>query len=117
MGSAGGCQSIHSHATEDGKESSSESESSHNEGDSTEEDGNAEEDKGGIETSSDGQVAPDGKEGLECPHTQDTLTSISQVPKHGKTQPNHPNPVGPPLDYMGECQVFDGIQSDIYDLC
>ena len=23
----------------------------------------------------------------------------------------------PPLDYMGECQVFDGIQSDIYDLC
>ena len=32
-------------------------------------------------------------------------------------QPNHPDPVGPPLDYMGECQVFDGIQSNIYDLC
>ena len=32
-------------------------------------------------------------------------------------QPNHPDPVGPPLGYMGECQVFDGIQSDIYDLC
>ena len=25
--------------------------------------------------------------------------------------------MGPPLDYMGECQVFNGIQSDIYDLC
>ena len=25
--------------------------------------------------------------------------------------------MGPPLDYMGECQVFDSIQSDIYDLC
>ena len=33
------------------------------------------------------------------------------------TQPNHPHPVGLPLDYMGECQVFDGIQSDIYNLC
>ena len=32
-------------------------------------------------------------------------------------EPNHPNPVGPPLDYMGECQVFNGIWSDIYDLC
>ena len=31
-------------------------------------------------------------------------------------QPNHPDPMWPPLDYMGECQVFDGIQSDIYDL-
>ena len=28
-----------------------------------------------------------------------------------------PNPMGPTLGYMGECQVFDGIQSDIYDLC
>ena len=32
-------------------------------------------------------------------------------------RPNHPDPMGPPLDYMGECQVFDSIQSDIYDLC
>ena len=32
-------------------------------------------------------------------------------------QPNHPDPVGPPLDYMGECPVFDGIWSNIYDLC
>ena len=39
------------------------------------------------------------------------------LPKHGKAQPNHPDPVGLPLDYMGECQVFDGIQSEIYDLC
>ena len=32
-------------------------------------------------------------------------------------QPNHPDLVGPPLDYMGECQVFNGIQLDIYYLC
>ena len=59
--------------------SSSKCESSHNEGDGTGEDDNAEEDKGGIKTSSDGQVASDGEEGQECPHNQDTLTSISQV--------------------------------------
>ena len=44
-------------------------------------------------------------------------TMICDLPKHGKMQPNHPDPMGPPLDYMRECQVFDGIQSDIYDLC
>ena len=200
-----------SHATKDGEVSSSKSESSHDEGDSTAEDGNAGEDKGRIETSSDGQVASEGEEGQERPHTQDTLTSVSQVfgghedtdlesdprekiqsiqqkqcpkspkedsplkessesssseeklptdealrdgarqeawlldmhfkawhhnkiakgitgwaardtmicdlPKHGKMQPNHPDPMGPPLDYMGECQVFVGIRSNIYDLC
>ena len=42
---------------------------------------------------------------------------ISDLPEHGKAQPNHPDPVGLPLDYMGERQVFDGIWSDIYDLC
>ena len=47
--------------------------------------------------------------------TRDTM--ICDLPEHGKMQPNHPDPVGPPLDYMGECQVFDGIRSDIYDLC
>ena len=47
--------------------------------------------------------------------TRDTM--ICDLPKHGKMQPNHPDPVGLPLDYMGECQVFDSIQSDIYDLC
>ena len=47
--------------------------------------------------------------------TRDTM--ICDLPKHGKTQPNHPDPVGPPLDYMGECQVFNSIRSDIYDLC
>ena len=44
-------------------------------------------------------------------------TMICNLPEHGKAQPNHPDPVGPPLDYMGECQVFDGIRSDIYNLC
>ena len=34
-----------------------------------------------------------------------------------KAQPNHPDPVGPPLEYMHDRQVFDGIQSDIYNLC
>ena len=180
---------------------------SHDEEDITGEDENAEADKGRVETSSDSQVASDGKEGQEHPRTQDTLTSISQVfgrhedtdpesdpgekiqsiwqkqcpkspkedsplkassessseeelptdealhnevrqkaqllythfdawhhkkiakgiaswatmicdlPKHGKMQPNLPDPIGPPLDYMGECQVFNGIWSDIYDLC
>ena len=47
--------------------------------------------------------------------TRDAI--ICDLPKHGKVQPNHPDPVGPPLDYMGECEVFDGIQSNIYDLC
>ena len=47
--------------------------------------------------------------------TRDTM--ICDLPEHGKVQPNHPDPVGPPLDYMRECQVFDGICSDIYDLC
>ena len=41
---------------------------------------------------------------------------ICDLPKHGKMQLNHPDPMGPPLDYMGECQVFDDIWSDIYDL-
>ena len=44
-------------------------------------------------------------------------TMICDLPKHGKALPNHPGLVGLPLDYMGECQVFNGIQSDIYDLC
>ena len=80
--------SVRSHATEDGKVSSSKSKSSHDEGDVTAEDGNTEEDKGRIETSSDGQVASDGEEGQERPHTQDTLTSISQVfSRHQDTDP------------------------------
>ena len=68
--------------------SSSKSESSHGEGDGTEEDGDAKEDKGGIETSSDGQVASDGEEGQEHPHTQDTLTGVSKVfGEHKDTDP------------------------------
>ena len=47
--------------------------------------------------------------------TRDTM--ICNFPEHGKVQPNHPDPVGPPSDYMRECQVFDGIWSDIYNLC
>ena len=39
------------------------------------------------------------------------------LPEHGKTQPNHPDPMGLPLGYMEKCKVFDCIQSDLYDLC
>ena len=68
--------------------SGSESKLSHDEGDIIGEDDNAKEDKGGVKTSSDGQVASDGKEGQECPHTQDTLTGISQVfSRHEDTDP------------------------------
>ena len=67
---------------------SSESELSHDEEDIAGEDENAEADKGGAETSSDGQVASDGKEGQECPQIQDTLTDISQVfSTHEDTDP------------------------------
>ena len=47
--------------------------------------------------------------------TRDTM--ICDLPEHGKEQPNHPDPVGPPLEYMRDHQVFDGVWSDIYDLC
>ena len=33
--------------------------------------------------------------------TRDTM--ICYLPKHGKVQPNHPDLVGPPLDYMHKC--------------
>ena len=44
-------------------------------------------------------------------------TMICDLPKHGKAQPNHPDLVGLPLDYMHEHQVFSCIHSDIYDPC
>ena len=47
--------------------------------------------------------------------TKDTM--ICDLPEHGKMQLDHRDPMGPLLDYMRECQVFDGIQSNIYDLC
>ena len=50
--------------------------------------------------------------GIEGWAMRDTM--ICDLPKHGKAQPNHPDPVGPPLDYTG---VFNSIRSDIYDLC
>ena len=47
--------------------------------------------------------------------TRDTM--ICDLSEHGKMQPNHPDPIGPPLEYMAECKVFDSIWSDLYDLC
>ena len=43
-------------------------------------------------------------------------TMICDLPEHGKVQLNHPDPVGLPLEYMHNRQVFEGIHSDIYDL-
>ena len=79
MGSVAGHHSVHSHTNEGGEVSSSESELSCNKEDIAGEDENTEADKGGVETSSDGEEASDGKEGQECPQTQDTLIGISQV--------------------------------------
>ena len=36
-------------------------------------------------------------------------TMICNLPEHRKAQPNHLDLMRPPLDYMGKCQVFDGI--------
>ena len=74
-----GHHSVHSQATENGKVSSSKSDPSQDEGVSTEEEDNVEEGKRGIETSSDEQEASDGEYQQEHPHTQDTLTSVSQL--------------------------------------
>ena len=80
--------SVHSHATKDGEVLSSESETSQDKGDGTEEEDNAEEGKGGIETSSDEQEASNGEDQQEHPHTQDTLTSVSQLfSEHKDTNP------------------------------
>ena len=88
MGPAASRHSVHSHATEDGKVSSSKSDSSQDKGDSAEEEDNSEEDKGGVETSSDGQEASNGEDRQEHPHTQDTLTGVSQLfGEHEDTNP------------------------------
>ena len=39
--------------------------------------------------------------------TRDTM--ICNLSEQGKTQPNHPDLVGPPLEYMHDHQVFDSI--------
>ena len=43
--------------------------------------------------------------------TRDTM--ICDLPEHGKAQLNHPDPVGLPLEYMHDRQVFDSIRSVI----
>ena len=83
-----GHHSIHSQATKNGEVSSSESDSSQDEGDGTKEEDNAEAGKSGIETSSNEHQASDGEDQQECPHTQDTLTSVSQLfGRHEDTNP------------------------------
>ena len=79
MGSVVSHHSVHSQATKHGEVSSSKSNSSQDKGVSTEEEDNAEEGKGGIETSSDEREASNGEDQQEHPHTQDTLTGVSQL--------------------------------------
>ena len=88
MGSVVGHHSVHSQATKNGKVSSSESDSSQDKGVGTEEEDNAEEGKGRIKTSSDEQEASNGEDKQEHPHTQNTLTIVSQVfGEHEDTDP------------------------------
>ena len=87
MGSAVGCHSVHSQATENG-EVCSESDSSQGKGVGAEEEDNAEAGKSGIETSSNEQEASEGEDEQEHHHTQDTLTSVSQLfGEHEDTDP------------------------------
>ena len=82
------CHSIHSQATRNGEVLRSESDSSQGKGVSAEEEGNAKAGKSEIKTSSNEQEASKGEDQQECPHTQDTLTSVSQLfSKHEDTDP------------------------------
>ena len=74
-----GHHSVHFQAIKNGEVSSSESDSSQGKGVSAEEEDNAKEGKGGIKTSSDEQEAADGEDQQQPPHTQDTLTGVSQL--------------------------------------
>ena len=68
---------------------SSASDSSQDEGVDAEEEDNAKEGKSRNETSSDEQEASDGEDQQECPHTQDTLTGVSQLfGEHEDTDPD-----------------------------
>ena len=42
---------------------------------------------------------------------------ICDLSKHGKVQPNHPDPMGLPLEYTHNHKAFEGIHSDLYNLC
>ena len=88
MGSVVSRHSIHSQATENGEVSSSESDSSQGKGVGIEEEDNAKTGKSGIETSSNKQEVSEGEDQQERPHTQDTLTGVSQLlGKHEDTNP------------------------------
>ena len=88
MGLAVSHHSVHSQATRNGEVPSSESDSSQGKGVGTEEEDNAKAGKSKIETSSDEQEASKGEDQQECPHTQDTLTSVSQLfGEHKDTDP------------------------------
>ena len=83
----GSHHSSHSQATKNGDESSDESASSQGEGSGGEED-NAEADKGKTEALSDEKEVSKSEDKQEHPHTQDTLTSVSQLfGKHEDTDP------------------------------
>ena len=68
--------------------SSSETDSSQGEGVGAEEEDNTEAGKSEIETSSDEQEVSEGEDQQEWPHTQDTLTGVSQLfSEHEDTNP------------------------------
>ena len=68
--------------------SSSESDSSQGEGVGTEEEDNAKAGKSEIETSGNEQEVSEGEDQQEHPHTQDTLTGVSQLfGEHKDTDP------------------------------
>ena len=83
-----GHHSVHSQVTENGDVSSSESDSSQGKRVGAEEEDNAEVGKSEIKTSSDEQEVSEGEDQQEHPHTQDTLTGVSQLfGKHEDTDP------------------------------
>ena len=80
--------SVHAQATENSEVLSSESDSSQDEGVRAEEEDNTMEGKSGIETSNDEQEVSNGEDQQEHPHTQDTLTGVSQLfSEHEDTDP------------------------------
>ena len=92
--------------------SSSESDSSKGEGVSAEEEDNAEAGKSRIETSSDKQEASNGEDQQECPHTQDTLTGVSQLfGKHEDTNPESDS--GEKVQTARQKQCKDSPKEDI----
>ena len=111
MGSVARCHSVHSQATKNGEVSSSGSDSSQDEGVGTKKEDNAKEGKSKIETSSDEQEASNSEDQQECPHTQDTLTGVSQLfSEHEDTDPEFDS--GEKVQTAWQKQCKDSLKED-----